>query len=94
MQFNRRLTGAEMESLKSVAGDPVATIVKFYDIALAPSSFDEQEAIQPTNFKIPESQWGQVVSWLREGQPDADSAFVACWHWMNSGPSSSQEEEA
>lgn len=90
MRFNRRLTDAEMQALQEVSTNPTDTIVVFYDLALAPdSSFEQEEVIQPTEFKLPEDQWGQVCNWLREGQDNADDAFVACWSWMNSGPSAS-----
>ncbi len=89
MTFNRRLTDGEMATIQRETSDPTATIVKFYDVALAPSTFDEQETIQPTEFKLPEDQWGQICNWLREGQDNADNAFAACWSWMNSGPSAS-----
>ncbi len=91
--FARALTDREMERLKDKVHDHVAdasqVIIEFFDIALAEfdSSFEEEEQINPTDFSIPEEQWGEIAGWLNRVFPLTDGTFNGALSWMNSGPS-------
>ena len=84
--FAQPLTKPELELIleQETAAD---LLVAFYDTALAyvGSSYEQETAINPTQFKIPEDQWRTICKVMTD-------KFGGGMTWVNIGPSAIQED--
>ena len=90
MQFDRKLTTDELESIIELAKENTsAGIVKFYDIALGDQelTYGSVESIKPTEFAIPKDQWGEIAQAFGSQPTNGINGANAMLTWMNVGPS-------
>ena len=93
-KFQQELTKLELASVID-ATDVVEALKTFYNIALAPSSYDEVKALKPWNYAIPEAQWKTIVNSFVVADTigivdtsQQDYPLHASLMFMNKGPSS------
>lgn len=83
-----KLTVVEAGSLPEAF---VNSMIRVFDIGLRDlgSSWEQEEAVKPWDFALPQSQWEEIVGWLCErvdGSLDLTKVNVLL-DWMNKGPS-------